>query len=223
MPVYQVIVLAVVLGTGAPVYLHHATHGVFNVHQVALAFFFGLNAIVAFWEVCLFLEIDRVETQFAKLETAYAGRELEQAKSFFGSKIGFRQIFAPSTWAELWSSYALFDPSYADRKSYGFFIDVGNGFLTLLPSLAIAYGMTYHVVSARILGLVMMMVCYQMWYGTVIYFASYVKNRRYRGHDKRNVALIVGLSNGVWFTFPVWGIWIAIQLIYTDSYGVFLK
>jgi len=222
MRIYQVVVLAVVLGTAAPIALHHQEHGVFNPHQMGLAFFLWLNAIIAFWEICLFFRIDLIEEQYAGFKDAYRGRELDRVKDFFFSKVSLAGIFSLSTWAEIWSSYSVFDESYADRKSYGFFIDVGNGFSTLIPSLVCAYGMTFHVLPARVFGILAILLCYQMWYGTLVYFGSFLKNRRYRGHSWTNLALFVGLSNGIWFTFPLWGIWAAIRLIYDDSYVVFL-
>lgn len=222
MRVYQVIVVAVVLGTGAPIYLHHAEHGMANAHQIGMAFFLWLNAIIAFWEICLFFEIDDIEKQYAGFRERYAGRELRRVTDFFNKKLSWGQIFTMSTWAEIWSSYALFDESYADRKSYGFFIDIGNGFTTLAPSLVCIAGMTFHFLPPRAMGVLMILLCYQMWYGTLLYFASFVKNRRYRGHSLSNLAVFVGLSNGIWFTFPVWGIWAALQLIYSDSYAVFM-
>jgi hypothetical protein len=222
MRTYQVVLLAVVLGTGAPIYLHHVEHGVTNPHQMGLAFFLWLNAIIAFWEICLFFEIDRIEKQFARFREEYAGRELDRVKDFFGAKLPIGEIFAMKTWAEVWSTYAIFDRSYADRRSYGFFIDVGNGFTTLVPSLICAYGMTYHWLPPRVMGIVTLLLCYQMWYGTLVYFISFVKNGRHRGHSLGNIALFVGLSNGIWLIFPLWGIWAAIRLIYDDSYAVFL-
>ncbi len=222
MPVYVVVVAAVVLGTATPVVLHHHTHGVWNAHQIALAFFLWLNTIIAYWEICLFFEIDRIEEQYAGFRTKYRGRELDRVKDFFTSKLTLRQVFAMSTWAEIWSSYAVFDESYADRKSYGYFIDIGNGFSTLVPSLLCLYGMTFHVLPARVLGLIAILLSYQMWYGTLLYFTSFIRNKRYVGHTIGNLALFVGLSNGLWFTFPLWAMWAAIQLIYTDSYAVFM-
>ncbi|MEQ9322777.1 MAG: hypothetical protein RIF41_26670 [Polyangiaceae bacterium] len=222
MRIYQVVVLAVVLGTAAPVVLHHQQHGVANVHQMGLAFFFWLNAIIAFWEICLFFRIELIEEQYARFKEEYRGRELDRVKDFFSSKVTIGGIFRLSTWAEVWSSYAVFDESYADRKSYGYFIDVGNGFSTLVPSLVCAYGMTFHVLPARAFGIVAILLCYQMWYGTLVYFGSFLRNRRYRGHRLSNLALFVGLSNGIWFTFPLWGVWAAVRLIYEDSYAVFL-
>jgi hypothetical protein len=46
-------------------------------------------------------------------------------------------------------------------------------------------------------------------------------NERYRGHSAFNVALFVGLSNGLWLTFPIWGIVVSILLIGSGSYEIF--
>ena len=151
----------------------------------------------------------------------YRGRELDRVKDFFARVVPLRRVFSPSVWAELWSSYSVFDPSYADRKSFGFFIDIGNGFSTLAPALLFIYGMTYEPVPARALGIVGLLIFYQMWYGTIVYLASYVMNKRYQGHSPFNVALFVGLSNGLWLSFPLWGIAVSIMMIGSGSYAVF--
>ena len=31
----------------------------------------------------------------------------------------------------------------------------------------------------------------------------------------------VGLTNGLWFVWPLWSMWAALSLIYTNSYAVF--
>jgi hypothetical protein len=221
MRVYQIILLALVIGTGIPVALHHHVHGVWSPLQIGLAFFLWLNAIIAFWELCLFLRIDRIEEQHARFVVEYRGRELDRVKEFFTSRVPLRSIFAPTTWAELWSTYSVFDESYADRKSFGFFIDVGNGFSTIVPTLLFLYGMTFEVLPARVLGIVGAILFYQMWYGTLVYFGSFLFNKRYVGHTPGNLAIFVGLSNGLWFTFPVVGIWASVQMILHDSYRAF--
>lgn len=223
MRIYQVVFLAIGLGTGIPVFLHHDVHGVFNATQIGLAFFLWLNAIIALWEICLFLRIDLIEQEYEDFRVRYKGRELDRVKDYFGSSVAISKIFSPTTWSQIWSSYAVFDDSYANRKSFGFFIDVGNGFSTLIPTLLCLYGMTYHVLPARLLGLVLLLINYQMWYGTLVYFGSFLFNKRYVGHTPGNMAIFVGLSNGLWFTFPVWAMWAAIQMIYSDSYAVFLR
>lgn len=52
-PVWLVIVLYVVAASGAPVWVHYSVHNVVNTTHVALAFFCGLNALIAFWEIAL--------------------------------------------------------------------------------------------------------------------------------------------------------------------------
>ena len=223
MRVFHVVLLAVVAGTAVPVVLHHDVHGVFNAHQMALAFFAWLNAIIALWEICLFLRIDLIEEQHRRFVAEYRGRELECARDFFKKPVPLRRLFSPTLWAELWSTYSVFDDSYANRKSFGFFVDIGNGFSTLLPSLLFLYGMTYEILPARVLGIVGLLLFYQTWYGTVVYFTSFILNKRYRGHTPLNLALFVGMSNGLWLTFPLWGIYAAVTMIEESSYALFLR
>jgi hypothetical protein len=221
MRIYQIVSSAVVLGTAVPISLHWRATGAFNAHQAALAFFLWLNVIIALWEICLYLRIDLIHAQHVDFIQRYRGRELERVKEFFRTNVPLARMLSPSVWAELWSSYSVFDPSYADRKSFGFFIDIGNGFSTPLPCLLFLYGMTYEPISARALGIVGLLVFYQMWYGTVVYLTSYVMNKRYIGHSFGNVALFVGLSNGLWLTFPLWGIGAAVSMIVSNTYAIF--
>jgi hypothetical protein len=221
MRVWNVVLVAVVGGTALPIVMHHRVHGVFNFNQAALAFFTWLNAIIALWEICLFLRIDLIEEQHRRFAADYRGRELDRARDFFVTPVPPSRLFSPSLWAELWSTYSIFDESYANRKSFGFFVDIGNGFSTLLPSLLFLYGMTFAVLPARVLGIVGLLLFYQTWYGTVIYFWSFILNKRYRGHSRRSLALFVGLTNGLWFTFPLWGMYAAVRLIMDDAYAIF--
>jgi hypothetical protein len=190
---------------------------------MALAFFTWLNAIIALWEICLFLRIDLIEEQHRRFVGEYRGRELERARDFFATRVPITRLFSPTLWAELWSTYSVFDDSYANRKSFGFFVDIGNGFSTLVPSLLFLYGMTFEILPARVLGIVGLLLFYQTWYGTIVYFCSFLLNKRYRGHTPLNLALFVGMSNGLWLTFPIWGMYAAVVMIETDSYAIFLR
>lgn len=220
---YSYIVLFVALGTLVPVALHRAAHGVYNLPQIAFAFFTWLNVLIALWELCLCFRIDLIERQYEGFRAQYRGRELDRVIELFTAPLSLARALSPSHWAEIWSSYALFDASYADRRSFGFFIDVGNGFTTLVPSLLFIYGMTFEIMPARALGIVGLLLFYQMLYGTIVYFFSFIFNKRYRGHRPLNLAIFVGLSNGLWMVFPVWGIVLSIALIYSDSYALFLR
>lgn len=221
LPVGVVVVGATVIGTVIPVMLHQQRHCGFNVHQIAMAFFFWLNVIIAYWEICLFFRIDEIRGQYEGWRDDYRGRELDRVIELFGSPLPLREWLSMRRWGEIWSSYSLFDESYSNKTSFGFFIDIGNGFTTLLPSLLFVYGITFQVVSARALGIMGLIISYQMFYGTVVYFTSFVMNRRYRGHRMLNLATFVGLSNGLWISFPLWAMWLCISMIYSDSYAMF--
>ena len=223
MRVYQLVVLAVVLGTAIPVGLHYQAHHLWNVHQIGVGFFLWLNSIICFWEICLLLKIDRIEKEYAQFKLDYEGRELDRVRDYFFSKVPLSKALSPNSWSQVWSSYALFDSSYANRRSYGFFIDIGNGFSAIIPSLLFLYGMTFHFMPARILGFIGLLSCYQMWYGTLIYYVSYLRNKRSEGKLTLVNGVVVALLNSPWFTFSIWGMWAAIQMIIDQSYAIFLR
>jgi hypothetical protein len=57
----------------------------------------------------------------------------------------------------------LFSPcSYSDQTTYGFFVDVGNGFTTLVPSILYALCMTWPLLPARVVGIMGMIKFYQV-------------------------------------------------------------
>jgi hypothetical protein len=219
--VYQVVLIAILVGAGVPIALHRSVHGAFDIGQAVLALFLWLNFIIALWEMCLFFRIDHIRQRFDRYRTEYKGRELQRVIDFGNTRVPLSKLFSPTFWSDLWASYAVFDESYANHQSFGFFIDIGNGFSMALPTLLVLYGMTYDLLPPRVLGLVMLIINYQMWYGTLVYFVSYIYNRRYIGHTRFNIALFVGGTNGLWFTLPLWGMYAAVQMIYANSYAIF--
>ena len=60
-----------------------------------------------------------------------------------------------------------------------------------------------------------------MLYGTVIYALSFFFNKRHHGKSFAEVLLFVGFSNGLWFVFPLLGMWTSYAMIASDSYSVF--
>jgi hypothetical protein len=178
----------VVLTTGLPVQWHVMRHGSVSLLQAALQFFLGLNLIVCMWEFVLFFEMDLIEKKSRFYEKEFKGRPLDIAVNTFTLDVHLGNVFSSELWAELWACYSAFDASYADRQSFGYFIDVGNGFSTLIPTVVLSLGMTAHggkasgafdlPVSARTLGVVGLLFFYQMFYGTCVYFFSFVRNNR---------------------------------------------
>jgi hypothetical protein len=221
MRVWKLVAATVMAGTVLPVYVHYRTYHVVNGYQVALAFFLWLNVIIALWEICLFLCIDLIAERHRGMQKAYHGRAFARSVDFMSSSLPLDKILSPSSWTGIWTSYAGFDDSYASRHSYGFFVDVSNGFTTLAPSLLFIWAMTFGGLPARALGLVGVLLFYQMWYGTFVYLCSFFWNRRYVGHPLAHLALIVGFLNGLWLTFPLVGIYASVRLVYSSSYAIF--
>ena len=152
MRVYQLILLFIVVLATIPIALHHHVHGVLDPDQMAVSFFLVVNLVIALWEMCLFFRIDQIEREHARFVVEYKGRELDRVIDFMNVRVPLARTFSPSVWAELWSSYSVFDESYANRKSFGFFIDVGNGFSTFIPGVLCIVAMTYDILPARAVG-----------------------------------------------------------------------
>jgi len=221
-PTAAVIVLAVVTGTSLHIWLHHRTHGVFNMTQIGLAFFLVVNVIVAWWEIALFVRQDQIQAEYDEIREPYRGREMEAVARVFTRRIPLSQVLSFRQWTRIWSTYSLFDPGYSDRRSFGYNIDVGNGFTTIIPATLFAFGMTFELVPARVLGIIGIIFFWQMFYGTSVYFFQFFNNDRHKGHSVRDVLLFVGVSNLSWLIFPFWGLWASVQLILEGSYAVFL-
>ena len=124
----------------------------------------------------------------------------------------------------IWSTYGLYDPSYANQESFGFFVDVGNGWTTIIPTILFLIGMTKHDLfpTSQIMGILGIIKFYQELYGTCIYFLSFFFNGRDKGKSYFEIGLFVGFSNGLWFVFPIIGMYVCYQLIIHNTYDIFL-
>lgn len=160
--VYQFLVLYVLVCTGIFSVLHQRAHGGFCLPQVGLAFFLCLNFLICLWEISLGWHIDFIKKECERLHKKYKGNRLAACMSFFAMDLEAKDLFSGRFWSIVWSTYALYDPSYANRESFGFFIDVGNGWTTLIPTALFLVGMTFGVVPARVLGMVGLAKFYQV-------------------------------------------------------------
>jgi hypothetical protein len=215
-PVWLWLVIWLGVSAGGSVAAHHALHGVVNGWQVALALFLSINLMICFWEISLFFRIDDIE-RWHREPRDVSGRP---TGSLFLARVSFAELMSTRLWARVWSEYAFYDPSYADRKSFGFAIDVGNGFSTLLPSLFFFVAMSVPLVSPLVLGLVGLLIFYQKFYGTCLYFFTFVFNGRYEGHRTGPLLGMVGGTNGTWLLFPAIGIYVCLRLVFDDSFDL---
>jgi len=221
------LVLYVLLSTGVPVYYHWREHHNFNAVQASLAFFLGLNSLICLWEMALGLHISHIARDFAALQRQYGQDRLGAVMAFFYTPLTLSSVFSLKFWSKVWSTYSMYDPSYSNRESYGFFVDVSNGWSTLAPSLLFLYSMTFQAplqaLSARVLGCIGLVKFYIEFHGTCVYFLSFFFNGRHRNKGLTEVALFVGLSNGLWFVFPLLGIYASYSMIKDDTFDVFRR
>lgn len=115
----------------------------------------------------------------------------------------------------------MFDGSYADRKTFGFAIDIGNGMSTLIPCLILHFAFTYQVFPAQIIGIIALLFFYQVTYGTLLYWVSFLLNKRHKLISfNENMLYIVG-TNVPWVIFGLIGIYASIMMIIDNNYLVF--
>lgn len=214
------VVLALVGGTIAHVWWHYSLHGIVNVAQVGLAFFLMLNVLVNFWEMGLYFTAKEIRAEYIASREQYRDSPMSGAAAVFTQSIPLSRLFTFKAWTKVWSSYALFDPGYARKSSFGFTIDVGNGFSTILPAALFALGMSYEIMPARALGVLGIAMFWQMLYGTILYFFQFFANGRHVGHRVWDIVVFVGCTNGLWFIFPSYGLYLSWVMIATNNFAL---
>jgi hypothetical protein len=216
------LVTYVLLTTSIPIYLHYTEHNVFNVYQIALSFFLPLNMLICIWEIGLGLYITKIKKDYKDQLKIWKGNEFGSIIDFFHTPLTLYQLFTLKYWTRVWSTYSLYDPSYSNIESFGFFVDVSNGWSFLIPSGIFLYSMTYDPpVDARTLAVMGLILFYVMFHGTCIYFLSFFLNGRHKKFGAFEVGLFIGGSNGLWFVFPLIGVFACYVMIQSNSYDIF--
>ena len=201
---------------------------------LSLLFFNNLNIFIALCEIVLGLHILTIKEDYKQLYAKYAangkGNEWSACVKFSTMPVPITQLFSGKyIWSKMWSTYSLYDPSYQNHESFGFFIDFGNGLSTIPPSVLMnlamvldttKYGSTL-LLSPLFVGCVGLAMYWQVMYGTIIYALSFMFNRRYKGKSTLEVSLFVGTANGLWFFFPIAGIYACVCILRDGNMSVF--
>ena len=124
--------------------------------------------------------------------------------------------------------HCLFWPQcYANDQTFGFWVDSGNGVLTLLPSLALLHNLTSDALSAalapRYMAMAQALLFWTEWYGTAVYAWAFVYHGRVGAIGWRNLLLFVVLTNGLWAVLPLVGLYAMVGVIDSDSFDAFRK
>ncbi|MYB33771.1 MAG: hypothetical protein F4X92_01285 [Gammaproteobacteria bacterium] len=206
--------------TGTAIGLRYWYQESFNVAHVFMTLFFSINLVICYWECCLFLKADCVEqrAEYWSRRQQQSGRRA--AIGFLLDRVTISKILSANVWADVWATYSLFDKSYQDRNTYGYIVDVGNGFITTLPTIFLYATFTLGFTPARIAGIVGVMLFWQLLYATAMYWVSFFISKRHRHLSRLEICIYIWGANSPWIAGPLFGLYISTCLILENNYRV---
>ena len=136
------LVTYVLVGTGLPVYLHYMEHGVYNPIHISLAFFLPLNMLICYFEMALGMYIDKIKVDYKAQSKIWRGKEFDSIIDFFFTPLTLGQLVTPKYWTR-GGPPIVCTIRHTATWSFGFFVDVSNGYCFMLPSALFLYSMTY--------------------------------------------------------------------------------
>ena len=211
-----VIGLLALLATGTRYYVHgdvNAIHCLFSV-------FFSTNLLICYWEMCLFFRRDHVAARAEHWRERRRETGRTPAIEFLTARVPPRRILSPTVWADVWATYSMIDSAYEERGSFGFAADIGNGFVTPIPTLILYAAYTLEFLPAIAVGIIGAMLFWQWVYASSLYWVSFFMARKHTRLTKRELLVYVLGLNAVWVFIPMFGLYVSVRLILDGSYGV---
>ena len=195
-------------------------YGNLNVIHGLLSLFFSINLLVCYWEACLFLKRDYIETrtEYWRRRRLETGRT--PAGEFLSTKVPWRKVWSPTRWADVWATYSLFDGSYSDRRTFGFNADIANGFVTPVPTLILYAAYSVDVLPPVVAGILGVMMFWQWTYATSVYWASFFVAGRQRHITRGDLYTYIGAPNAFWVLNGVLGLYVSARLILDGNYSI---
>lgn len=219
MKIWTITCSFVVLATGAAIACRYWISGDFSLAHCVLAFFLAVNLLASYWEICLLLRIATIEERRQHWDKLRSNSQVAPALEFFTMSVPLKRIFSPRVWADVWGVYSLYDASYADKKTYGFNVDVANGVATPLLSLVLLATITVPFMPARVAGILGVLLFWQWIYVTSVYIMSFFMVGRHRLISRKEILLYIWTPNLIWIVFPIFGFYISVQMILDGSYA----
>ena len=139
---------------------------------------------------------------------------------FLTTRVALGKAFSPTIWADVWAAYARYDSSYADRRAYGFNIDVANGFFAPIPSLVLYAALTVPFLPAMMPGILGVMLFWQWVYTTSVYWLSFFVSGRQKPLNGKEMAIYVWGDSSPWVVCSLVGLYVSLRLIADGDYGV---
>lgn len=213
-----IVVVAVL--TAAGISVRYWVNGHLNAIYCALSLFFSVNLLICYWEVCLFRQQDLIRQRAEHWRRWREETGRTPAVEFLTAEIPLTRILSPAVAADAWATYSLYDGSYTDRRSYGFNIDIANGFFTAVPSLVLYAAFTVAFLPALVAGILGVMLFWQWVYATSVYLASFFVAGRHKLIRRADVAIYIWGFNSGWVVCGLLGLYVSIRLIVDGDYTV---
>ena len=195
-------------------------HGDVNAVHALLSLFFSINLLVCYWEVCLFLRRDHLaeRTEYWRRRRQETGRA--PTRDFLASGVPLTGVLSPTVWADAYAAYAQYDGSYADRRTFGFMVDVGNGFVTAVPTLILYAAYTLDLVPSVVAGVIGVMLFWQWTYMTSLYCVSFFVAGQHSRISRGETWIYIYGINSLWVAFALLGLYVSVRLIVDGNFGV---
>ncbi len=211
-----VVAFLTLLGVGA----RYHVHGDLNVVHSLLSLFLSINLLICYWEVCLFLRRDLVETRTEYWREWRKRTGGTPAVEFLRAKVPLVRLLSPTLWADVWAAYSQYDSSYADRRTFGFNVDIVNGFLTPAPTLIVYAAYTFLFLPPLWAGIVGVILFWQVMYGASVYLISFFVAGRQRRISRQELYTYIVAPNSPWMAGGLLGVYVSIRLITDGDYSV---
>ena len=195
-------------------------HGGIGIAYVVLALFLSTNLVICYWEICLFFRRDYIESRTDHWHHRRQETGRNPAIGFLTTRVPLKAAFSPTVWADVWATYATYDGSFADRRTYGFNVDVANGFVTAIPTAILYAAFATEFLPPVAAGIVGIMFFWQWIYATSAYLMSFFVARRHRDLSRGELSGMILGFNAPWIVFPILGLYAAIRLVVDGDYAV---
>ena len=215
---FAVLVVAALASAG--VGARYCARGDFGVIHAVLSLFFSINLLICYWEACLFFKRDYIEARAGYWRERQDETGKTPAAEFLLTKVPLAKTFSPTVWADVWATYAQFDDSYADRRTYGFNVDIANGFATPLPTLVLYAAYTFDILPALVAGVIGVMLFWQLTYMTSVYLVSFFVADRQARISRGELYIYILAMNSPWIICPLLGLYVSVRLILDGDYTV---
>lgn len=219
MRVWAFLVIFIAAVAGGAVAVRFLLHQSIDPLHTLLAVFLAVNILVCYWELCLFRHRGRVGSRLAHWRSQVRESGVSATRAYLTMRLP-RPSLSPAFWADIYGAYAVYDPSYADRGSCGFNVDVANGFWTLLPSILLLANYSSPFLPAAACGFIGVAIFYQWIYVTALYVQSFFVAGRQAAIARADVVIYIWTINGAWILCAILGLYVSLNLVMDQHYGV---